>query len=111
MPRNKSMNYSLYQTFIPGKESEKSLSSSKIRLLTKIFENLEHDKAEAVLMLICEHARRAEDFIYDPENIILPYSMKMKRGNVIFDIKNLPQDLQWVLWKFSNVINENSNTK
>lgn len=104
MPRSKSIKYGLYQTFITDSKNEKKLPAKDIEKLSSRFENLDRDKTEAVFMLICEHARVNGDFDYDSENIVLPYDIEYDDEEVRFDIKTLPNGLQRILMKFSNVI-------
>ena len=96
--------YGLYQTFAPSENSE-SITTKQKNALQKKFSNLDTEQSEAVLMLICEHARLNEDFVYDPSNIVLPYGLEQKKSTVGINIENLPEALQQILWSFSNVIN------
>ena len=97
-------NYGLYQTFVPSENSE-SISAKQKNALQKKFSNLDSEQSEAVFMLICEHARLNEDFVYDPSYIVLPYGIKQKKSVIDIDINLLPDILQRILWSFSNVIN------
>ena len=107
-------NYGLYQTFAPSRRSgelpsdlpKKELTTKEKKTLLRKLSSLNKDQTEAVFMLICEHARQNNDFDYDPSDIQLPYGLQQKSKTVVFDLKKLPVQLRWVLWRFSNVINQ-----
>lgn len=94
--------YCLYQT-LATEDSSKLSKAERVAFRSRM-KNLSDDQKEAVFMLICEHARCNEDFVYDPENIKLPYGLKKKKTNIDVDMDNLPTILQRVLYKFSEVV-------
>ena len=96
--------YGLYQTFAASDVPKNDLSMAEKKVLHEKFSTLVTDQAEAVFMLICEHARVNNDFDYDPQNVVLPYSLKQDEANVVIDLENLPMKLRWILWRFGNVI-------
>lgn len=102
MPKTNS-GYGLYQTLYPLNDSEKSLTSRQVTQLKEKIENLTPMQKEAVFMLICEHARLSDNFIFTSE-CSLPYGMVEDKENVVFDVKQLPPKLQWILWKFIQVV-------
>ena len=95
--------YGLYQTLSIGCESEKKLTVAQKKSLASKLKNTNDQKTEAIFMLICEHARLNDDFIYDPTSIKLPYSMKKQDNDVLVSVEDLPIPLQRILWKFSNI--------
>jgi hypothetical protein len=102
------MNYPLYHTLnknISTKKMPQSTMSELAELLTKC----DDDHAKAALMLITEHSRIVDKAAYAENDIDLPYAGHQNDKNVYFDVKNLPNDLQWILWKF--VQSQNHNTK
>ncbi len=99
-------NYGLYQT-LNVKISKKNLKVKEKKELLSRLSDLDNDSREAVLMLICEHAKFADDFIYNPDDFSLPYSGNQVKGNVTFDLEKLPNPLCWILLKFTNVISKN----
>jgi len=110
--------YGLYQTFAPPEESgagspsklpKKDLTSAQKKELLQKLGSLDHDQTEAVFMLICEHARRHDEFTFNPSEYQLPYGLEQKSKTIVFDLKELPVQLRWVLWRFSNVIKQPSN--
>jgi hypothetical protein len=108
MPSHKTLSYGLYQTLCSSEESP-NMSFKKVKDLSQRLSNLSYDQIEAVCMLICEHARQNNDFVYDPENINLPYSIVAENNKIEFDVQNLPVELQYILWKFTCIIKENKN--
>lgn len=102
------MSYGLHQTFnakIPKRKLAKPL---RIKLAEK-FNNLDPEQNNAVFMLIVEHARLNEEFVYDPEiKLKLPYSIQYDAANknVKVDIEKLPNKLQWILSRFGKIVNK-----
>jgi len=104
MAQKKIENYGLYQTFSSNIPIEPLPDVEKEDLFKKI-EFLSHEQKCAFFMLICEHARLNDNFQYDnTEDIILPYSIKQVENNVSLDFSKIPRELQWILSKFSNII-------
>ena len=104
MTSKKIENYGLYQTLFSSKKTNEKLTEiNRKQLLNKISKfNVEQERA--FLMLIFEHARLKNEFEYDPKNINLPYSIQYDENNITLDFSKLPQELQLILWKFSNII-------
>jgi len=107
MEYTKTNSYSLYQTFshnIPKKD----LTLVQKKKLVKKLESLEDNEMQACLRLILEHARLNSDQKIVSE---LPYNgEESEDGFPIFDISELPQELRWVLHKFVNVCDKNSDS-
>lgn len=94
--------YGLYQTFSSDIPNEK-LKVKEKKQIEDSFHMLSSKQTEAVFMLIYEWAR-VNDALERSD--VLPYEMKEKNGKVIFDLEKLPTGLQWVLWRFSNVVKD-----
>ena len=103
MSQKKLENYGLYQT-LSSKIPNGSLSDQDKDEMSEKIENLSYDQREAFFMLICEHARLKDGFQYDTHKIPLPYSIKQEENDVLVDFSILPDELQWIIWKFFNVI-------
>ncbi|MDB4769516.1 hypothetical protein OAG24_00985 [bacterium] len=94
--------YGLYQTLIENEGSyEADISKENKKTLVKFLNKVEPAYGEAILMLICEHAKLNDRFEYDPVNLKLPYKGIQKDFDVIFELKNLPVSLRHILYKFS----------
>ncbi len=101
--------YGLYQTltstsFDDSKLSQKDLSTDQKKELLCKLSAINKAQTDAIFMLIIEHARINNEFIYDQTNMKLPYGLEQKSKIIVFDLKNLPISLRWILWRFSNVI-------
>ena len=57
-------------------------------------------KKTAVVMLIAEHARIEDGFVFDPSAFDMPYGMEQAGNDVKFDMSDLPPKLAWMLWRF-----------
>ncbi len=88
--------YGLYQTLNQNIPKQDLKAAQKTHILEKI-NSLSRRETEAVVMLVCEHARIHEDFVYDPENITLPYE-----GS--FDKKTATFDLRWIISRFLEIV-------
>ena len=92
--------YSLYHT-LKVNISEEELSSKEIRVIEGYIDTMLDDDIEAVLMLIFEHARIHEEYVYSPKNLKdLPYGMTYANQKLNMNVKNLPVTLQWIIHKF-----------
>ena len=101
MGRDTPIPYGLYQTLSGGIQPKK-LTAVQKRELAKHLNSVPDSQAEAVLMLVCEHARVSGDFDYDPENLLLPYGLTTDNP-MVFDLAKLPAPLRQILWKFKNI--------
>jgi hypothetical protein len=55
-------------------------------------------------MLIAEHYRLETDGkIINGGQVPLPYGIVQNKKNLEIDIEALPRELQWILYKFSNL--------
>lgn len=93
--------YGLYQTLsfnIPKRD----LSLTQKKELVKRISTLGKKQCEALLLLICEHARSSGDF--DIQTLEIPYTGKQEGGNVVFDFSKFPVSLRWVTWRFIQVV-------
>ena len=99
----KGNNYGLYQTLnqnIPKKDLK---AAQKTYILEKII-SLSQTETEAIVMLVCEHARIQEDFVYDSEDVTLPYDGSFDKKTVTFDLKNMPISLRWIILRFLEIV-------
>ena len=101
--RTKGNNYGLYQTLNKNIPKQDLKAAQKTHILEKII-TLSPRETEAVVMLVCEHARIQEDFIYDPEDIALPYDGSFDKKTATFDLKKMPIPLRWIIWKFLEIV-------
>lgn len=101
------MDYSLYKTY--NIDSNSNLSKKQEALLLKNLnkllspnENKNYDiYAEAIIMLICEHARLQDDFIISKDEKNIPYGIKLEKDCVKINLKKLPSSLKSILLRFS----------
>lgn len=103
MSQKKVEKYGLYYTF-SSNIPEEELSEKDINNLISKTSSLSYEQKCAFFMLICEHARLNEQFQYDEEEGILPYSINQEENNILIDFSKIPRELQWILFKFSNII-------
>ncbi len=96
-------NYGLYQT-LDYATSKKDISSAEKKTLKKRLSSLETHEKEAVILLICEHARIHDEYIFDGSLLELPYKCVSKKSEFHFSINKLPIKLRWILQKFMEVI-------
>lgn len=97
--------YPLYHTLnhnIPKTKLTKNQETDLAKKLCLVNE----DAKKAVVMLITEHSRVEGQYVYDPKNVVIPYSGTQEGNDVIFDLGKFPNELKWVLWKFVNLLNE-----
>jgi len=99
--------YSLYHT-LNGKLPTTKFTSNHKKDLLKRLSSIDETGKEAVLMLICEHARIHDQFVYS-ENLVLPYGGAQKGKDTVFSLEKLPVDIRWILIKFLNVICKTSH--
>lgn len=95
-------NYSLYYTLnrnIPKTRPTKAQENE----LKKKLGNLESESKKAVLRLIAEHSKVAEQQDFDGDDIEIPYSGVQNGNDVVFDLANFPNELKWILLKFVNL--------
>ena len=96
------MSYPLYHTLDKNLKKSDLTAIQKKALLEKLVETNE-DTKKALVMIIVEHSKVADDVQVDPENFILPYDIKQNGKDVHIDLENLPIPLRWILWKFMNL--------
>jgi hypothetical protein len=96
-------NYGLYQTLNKNLPKQDLKAAQKSHIIERI-SNLKERETEAIIMLVCEHARIQENFSYDPENIILPYEGSFDKKTVTFDLKKMPIPLRWIIFKFLEIV-------
>ncbi len=98
--------YGLYQTFNKNIPKKKISVKQKKELIDEI-KKFNEKQSEAFIMLIFEHNRIENNIEYDLNNGLkdLPYEGTNKNNDIIFDISNMPPDLCWILYKFSQVVN------
>jgi len=93
-------NYNVYQTFC-SKIPEGRPSNDQIDSLIKNVESANIDQYSAITMLILEHAKIHENLI---ENKKIPYNIIQEGEDCIIEVKNLPDELIWILLRFSEVM-------
>lgn len=98
--------YNLYHTLNNNVPSKKFPATKKKTLQAKL-KTLDDTSKEAFLMLICEHARLNDDFKYIPEKENLPYKGIQNDEDIVFDFKEIPNQLCWILSKFLDVVCKN----
>lgn len=96
--------YGLYQTFSAGEMPKKNITANQRKEFVKKMDSLNPDQTEAVFLLICEHARLNDDFVYDFEEIKLPYRMQKSGSDIKIDFERIPRPLKWILLKFSDIV-------
>jgi len=93
--------YPLYHTLninIPKTKFTKAQEQDLKEKLSK----LEKNTRKAVIMLIAEHSRLTEG-PFDTADLIIPYEGVQDGDDTTFDLKNFPNELKWILWKFTNL--------
>lgn len=96
--------YSLYYTLNKGVKKTKVPLKEQNEFLAFIkSKNLDPEKKKAVLLLVVEHARYCDGYIFSPKNIILPYGIKEDESGVTMDLSKMPNELVWILYKFSKM--------
>jgi hypothetical protein len=103
MVRKKIKNYGLYQTLSSKNSKELLLLSDKLQLSENI-KCMSYEQKKAIFMLIYEHSRLKDGFNYIPQNSVLPYSIIQNQNDISFDFLKLPENLQIIIWRFSNII-------
>ena len=94
--------YSLYHTLNKNISKAKFPKTQEKELRGKL-SSLQHNSKKAVVMLIAEHSRVTEQRIFDGETVELPYNGLQDEDDTVFDLKDFPNELKWILWKFVNV--------
>lgn len=94
--------YPLYYTLNTNISKAKMTKAQDLELKKKL-DAASGDFRKAIIMLIAEHSRVASDHIFDETDITLPYEGVQDGDDVVFDLKNIPQSLKWILWKFVNL--------
>jgi len=93
-------NYNVYQTFC-SKLPKGKPSDDQIRELIQNIESADSSQRDAIAMLILEHAKIHEDLL-DKKNV--PYGIVQEGEDCVIEIKNLPDELIWILVRFSEVM-------
>lgn len=94
--------YPLYSTLNVNIKKKDMPRTKKIELVGKL-NKMTKTQHEAVLMLICEHARCVENYSFSKPNFSLPYKASIVKQDAKFDLESLPPELKWILYKFSQV--------
>ena len=90
----------LYQTLTKQSTPKKDLSAAqKKELRTKLSEIEDSNTVFAIMSLIIEHAKATGESMP-------PYMMKTVGEDSEIDIKNLPRELRWILWKFVGILSK-----
>jgi hypothetical protein len=87
--------------------SDKKLTKKEIATLESSIKNLKDKKSsEAIVMLICEHARCIDNFeVITNNQFLLPYEGIQDDNNIKFDVGKLPTQLVRILQKFCDIQN------
>lgn len=109
MSQKKVEKYGLYYTF-SSNIPEGNLSEEDIDNLISKTLSLSYEQKCAFFMLICEHARSNDEFQYDADGYPLPYLINQEENNIRIDFSKIPRELQWILFKFSNIIKNPEET-
>lgn len=100
----KIINYGLYQTLNQNIPKRDLTVAQKTSILDGI-ESLAIEEKEALIMLIYEHARLNDNFVYDNNQLsVMPYNGEFSNKSINLDIKNFPIGLRWIIFKFINII-------
>lgn len=95
--------YGLYQT-LNNKIPKSDLKADQKIELTKFVDSCTSEQKEAVILLICEHARINDGYLYSNKGEInIPYGGKIEGSNLQFEWKKTPIHLRWILWKFTQI--------
>lgn len=97
------MSYPLYHTLNKKLKKSDLTAEQKKTLLKKLTDVEKEDTMVAIVMLIMEHSKEADDMQIDPEKFVLPYGVKQAGKDINIDLENLPIPLRWILWKFMNI--------
>jgi hypothetical protein len=90
--------FTLYQTLSKNLKTM-TMTAKQMTELLKKFKTVNH---MAVARLILEHYRKSSKEI-DVKDPKLPYGGVQTGEDATFDLKKLPNDLRWILWKFANL--------
>ena len=88
----------LYQTL----SSKIKSSAMTQKQMVDLGEKIKTNNHLAIGRLIVEHYYQegGEPSVEDPK---IPYKGTYKNGNTSFNVKELPNKLRWILWKFVNL--------
>jgi hypothetical protein len=89
--------FGLYQTLSKNLKTTNMTRTQMIDLAKK----LPKKDNMAVARLILEHHHKTDKL--DVKNPKIPYSGKQDGDSAIFDIAKLPNELRWILWKFTTI--------
>ena len=98
-------NYGLYQTLNKNIPKQDLKAAQKSHVIEKM-SDLSVRESEAIVMLVCEHAHIHENFMYDPEDITLPYEGSFDKKTVTFDLKKMPISLRWIISRFLEIVDK-----
>lgn len=88
----------LYQTLTKQRTPKKDLSAEQKKELQRQLSELDDPKAiRAAMTLIIEHAKITEESMP-------PYQLEDTDEGIEIDIKNIPRELRWILWKFVAIV-------
>lgn len=77
------------------------------RLLKKLRKQLstesEQKRIQAIVLLITEHAIRNDGYKVNPKKTVLPLGGRQVGRDTIFDLENIPVELQYILIKFYKI--------
>lgn len=101
--------YALYYTLNKNLGKIKMTKAQGLDLQKKLDELADESARKAVVMLIAEHSKVVDQTNFDTADIVIPYKGIQDEDGTRFDLKDFPQDLKWILWKFSNLETESNN--
>jgi len=97
--------YPLYYTLNKSVKSIDLPTKQKNTLMKFVrMKNLTENQKKAIILLSCEHARVLNNHEFDPENFELPYDIYEDSKGVHLDLDNMPNELKWILYKFSSMM-------
>ncbi len=92
--------YNLYYT-LNQKIKSTPLGPKQKSNLKSFLNSCDFSQQEAVILLIVEHSKVADEYTYDSDNLELPYGLYESETDVSLLFDDLPVPLQWILHKFS----------
>jgi len=96
----------LYQTLTVTPIPKKDITLKQKKILKNNLNKIGASQGKAIFMLILEHAKICDDFIYDPSDAKIPYTGEIENADILFKLEKFPKELRWVLWRFFDFLTE-----
>lgn len=90
------LNKNVKDTDLPVKQKNVLLKFVKMKTLTE-------NQKKVIILLSSEHARFIDGHEFDPDYFELPYGIYEDSKGVHFDLDKMPNELKWILYKFSSM--------